>query len=118
VVDDGLEVEVVDADGSLVVLISGEIDVDTGPQLRSVLDGFAVSAPVVLDCADVGFIDSTGVNLLLRQSMRMRFATGTIRVRHLSAQLRRLLQITGLEEFLEADMQSQESSMAPGTDGT
>ena len=62
---------VVEADplnGAPGVLVRGELDIDTAPRLTGVLDreiGASVG-PFVVDLCDLNFLDSSGVNVLLR----------------------------------------------------
>jgi anti-anti-sigma factor len=44
------------------VTASGELDIETAPQLRAAIDG---APELTLDLRDVTFIDSTGLSLLI-----------------------------------------------------
>jgi len=62
--------------------LSGEIDIATAPELRSALGAFVASTTgdVVLDCAELSFLDCSGVGVLIemrndleRQARRLEF---------------------------------------------
>ena len=57
------EVHVVDHGSRRQVVVRGEIDIKTAPELETALIDLT-AAPVVVDLSDVGFIDSTGLRVL------------------------------------------------------
>jgi anti-sigma B factor antagonist len=74
---------------------TGELDIATVPLLEAAFDEIG-AAPVLLDLEGVTFIDSTGLQLLLRISDR-----GDGRVEMVSSPaLERLLEITGVRDRL------------------
>ena len=55
--------------GSAKLVISGELDLATSPELESELERLAArETPTLLDLSGVSFIDSTGLAVLLRAS--------------------------------------------------
>jgi stage II sporulation protein AA (anti-sigma F factor antagonist) len=90
------------APGSNVVRLPAEVDVASAPALRDEMlaalnrDG----VHLVLDALDVTFMDSSGVNALVRARERAEALGGSLHVVTRSPQVRRVLQITGLEERL------------------
>ncbi len=77
-----------------VIAVHGDIDVAGGPILEAALlkaDG----SPVVIDLADVFFIDSSGLRCLLGAGRRARDRGTTVVLRGVGAEVRRLLEITG-----------------------
>ena len=86
-------------DGSDVyVTVVGEIDLATGAALRGRLDQVIASTAgtVVLDLAGVGFIDSSGLRVLVETHRRLAAMNRSLRVHDPSAPTRRVLRITGL----------------------
>jgi anti-sigma B factor antagonist len=82
-----------------VVTVSGEVDVYTSPTLRQSLhrpevDG-ATLVIVVLD--DVGFIDSSGLGVLVGALRRVREAGGDLRVVCAKDSTVKVFKITGLD---------------------
>ncbi len=84
-------------DGSIVA--SGDIDVAGGPLLEAVIIDreaqMGESTPIVIDLADVAFIDSSGLRSLLSASRRAGERATTVVLRSPSPSVQRLLEITG-----------------------
>jgi len=81
-----------------VVVPVGDIDAGTAPLLRSsLLDLFADGASdVVVDLAAVGFLDSTGLGVLLGAKRRARHVRGDVTLAAASDSILKTLRITGL----------------------
>lgn len=98
-----LEIESRQEEGWTVLAASGELDLYTAPRLRdevlSTLEGGATQ--IALDLHGVGFIDSTGLGILVACLKRVREREGRLVViAPDTSPLRRLLALTGLEEAL------------------
>ncbi len=80
--------------------LSGEIDHDSAQKLRHAIDA-AVSGrlprQLVMDFAQVEFMDSSGVGLILGRKRRMQAMGGTLAIAHAPAQIERILQIAQIE---------------------
>jgi anti-sigma B factor antagonist len=88
-------------DGVHVIAIRGELDLDTAPQLEERLEG--VDADLLIDLSGCEFIDSTGIGLIVRTWQRLDSDGGSRSRLALCGpddQVRRLLEITGLESSL------------------
>ncbi|MDP9328050.1 MAG: STAS domain-containing protein [Actinomycetota bacterium] len=86
-----------------ILVAAGELDLYTAPRLRdevlATLEGGATQ--IALDLHDVGFIDSTGLGILVACLKRVRERDGRLVViAPETSPLRRLLALTGLEEAL------------------
>lgn len=85
------------------IVARGELDLVTAPLLRDALKREELQAPVtVLDLREVGFIDSSGLSVIVECHQRtklagMRFAVAV----GPESQVRRLLVLAGLGETLE-----------------
>lgn len=87
------------AGGVLYAYLAGEIDHDAAQSLRIQLDDALVSRTpqtLVLDFGGVGFMDSSGVGLILGRQRCARALGGTLQIRHAPAQLRRVLAIANI----------------------
>lgn len=86
------------ADTSLVTA-SGELDAHTAPQLQSTLDSLSQRAGVrlVVDLSDVGFIDSTGLGVLVATLKHVREAAGTLDVVVSAPRVLKVFALTGLD---------------------
>ncbi|MDQ3756229.1 MAG: anti-sigma factor antagonist [Actinomycetota bacterium] len=87
----------------VVVEVSGEVDVYTAPQLRQVLmdviDGRGVDV-LDVDLAHLGFIDSTGLGVIVGALRRIRADGGDLRLLNPRPGVEKALQITGLADIL------------------
>jgi len=81
-----------------VVSLEGELDLAAAPQLRECLVALTENGAtdIVLDVAQLEFIDSTGLSVLVMALNRTRAAGGSTVLRHPSHSVMRLLEITGL----------------------
>ena len=91
-------------DGLQVIAVRGELDLSTAADLEAPLDEAIASgdASVLIDLTECEFIDSTGIALIVRAWQRLdRNAEGDGEGRVVIAsqndQVRRVLEITGLE---------------------
>lgn len=94
-------------DGILVFTVRGELDMNTAPELEHALES-ALSdsgASIMLDLCECEFIDSTGIALIVRAWQRLDRGAGgegdgrLVLCSH-NHQVRRLLQITGVESSI------------------
>ena len=79
--------------------VVGELDQGTAPELRGVL-GEALgnsSNSVLVDLSDCGFIDSTGLSLLVEAKRRLGEEQRSFGVCCPDADVRRLLELTGID---------------------
>ena len=85
-----------------VVTITGEIDIQSGPQLRDQLLGIIRrnGARLALDLAGVTFIDCAGINVLLAARRRAQLEGGSLRVLRASPRVRRVIALTHLDSVL------------------
>jgi anti-anti-sigma factor len=87
--------------GVTVVRLPAEVDLGVGAQVRDDLfAGLARGADLVVDARGVAFMDSTGVNALIRARERAELMSGSIHVVSGARHVRRLLEITRLTEVL------------------
>lgn len=86
--------------GASVVDVSGEIDVYTSPKLRERLVGLVNdgSTNIVVNLAEVDFIDSTGLGVLVGALKRIRSRGGSLSLVCSETGLLRVFTITGLEK--------------------
>lgn len=105
--DDQRTVELLETDIKSVgihalVALAGEVDISTVGQLYEQLAALQREGVqhVALNMAEVTFIDSTGLSVLVSLHKRMESMEGELIVFSPSAELRRLLQIAGLDHYL------------------
>jgi len=83
--------------GVAVLDLRGELDQDTAPPLRALLDqALDTGVPrVVLDCSELDFCDSTGLNVLLSARLRAQAEGRSIELAGLRSAVARMFEITG-----------------------
>ncbi|SNS08301.1 STAS domain-containing protein [Actinoplanes regularis] len=97
------EVTSLDADGDIItVALRGEIDVLTVEQVRLALGEAVARRPrqLVVDMADVAFIDSTGLGALVSGFQRARDQEIDFRLARPSHNVRQILMLSGLLEVV------------------
>lgn len=82
-----------------VVAVTGELDAHVAPQLAAAVDPLA-SRPdgvLVIDLGEVGFVDSTGLGVLVSTLKHVREAGGRLDVVVSSPRVLKVLALTGLD---------------------
>jgi anti-anti-sigma factor len=100
---DPLEIDVQIADDRTLVTLSGELDASTATLLYDQLSDLEVKdvQHVVLDLAQVSFMDSTGLSVIVTEHKRLRHSGGGLTVFAPPSSVRRLFEITGLNTVLD-----------------
>jgi anti-anti-sigma factor len=83
--------------------LSGELDIAGTGRLRAVLDRLRHDGytEIVIDLAELSFLDAAGLGVLARAHGEFRAAGGRIVLVGLDPGHRRLLALTGLDEILD-----------------
>ena len=89
-----------DVDGA-VVIVCGEIDLETCAELTEALAALEGPRKVSVDLGEVSYIDSTGLRVLLTARDAAEKAGGSLRVSTTSHIVARLIEITGASELLD-----------------
>ena len=104
----GLTVEVVAADGRVMVHLRGEVDMSTVAEVRDSIEPFlAPSQTVVLDLSEVTFADSSLLNVLVQARGELSKAGGSLLVRNPSPSARRLLTLAELDDLVQDEIDRQ-----------
>ena len=83
-----------------VLRLRGELDVSSSPALEDELSRLGGASMIVLDLSDLEFIDSTGLGVLVKSHQRVRDEGGRLAIVEGSGQVKRLLELTGLDQQL------------------
>lgn len=100
----GYRYEVQQRDRLLLVRLYGEIDHHSAVSLREELDHLILSerpARFVLDLAQVEFMDSAGLGLLMGRYRLMRETGGVMALAAPNARVMKILRLAGMERFME-----------------
>ena len=89
----------VTTDGDRIV-VAGDIDAHTCPDLASELDPLPGSGDVRLDVADVGFIDSSGLRVIIDAHQLAETGDRKLVIERPSKSVSRILEISGLKDHL------------------
>jgi anti-anti-sigma factor len=96
-----IQVEVVLERGSRLATVRGALDLDSADVLARHLTNVADDEDLVVDLSEIDFMDSSGLAVILRESMRRRAAGGSLHIRRPSDPVRRLLEFCCLEHLIE-----------------
>jgi anti-sigma B factor antagonist len=101
----------------VVLSLSGELDAYDAPALRTSFGELVRDHPggvVVLDLADVSFLDSTALGTIVSLLRRVRESDGELRVVLPETAARRIFEVTALERALDV-WPSRADALAGGT---
>ena len=99
-VDTPLRIESLERDGSIVLVVRGELDIVTSPLLDEALRvDVTDAAQILVDLEKVSFIDSTGLHVLIKHA-RAESGRPRIRVIKSSPQVQRLFELSGVADYL------------------
>lgn len=89
---------------NLIVKLEGELDLETSPLFRQVVDDqlnhYDSIRHLILDLKQVRFIDSSGLGVILGRFRRLSQSGGRLSAINVSDPLRRLLQLSGLLKIM------------------
>ena len=95
-----LTVEADNGDGDAHLRVGGEVDLATAPQLDAALGDLVVATDgdLRIDCAELTFIDSSGISVLVATEQRLAADGRKLVLRDPSEQFRQVLAVTALDE--------------------
>ena len=100
---DGFQAHLSHLDGSVVVALTGEIDLAAAPHLRAVLEAaVAASNRVIVDCDQLTFIDSCGMRELVLASNALT-GRGSVTLRNVRGTPLKAFTVSGLAGVLGVD---------------
>lgn len=83
----------------LTLYVTGDIDHHTARKIRETADGLIQEkhpSILKLNFAGVGFMDSSGIGLIMGRYRTMQLYGGKLRVTEIPAELRRIMELSGL----------------------
>jgi anti-sigma B factor antagonist len=107
-------------DEDVIAAVRGEIDLHNSPELRDALLELIQKKPLtrlVLDLADVPYMDSSAVAVLVECLQKLRKNQGKLVLRNLQPRVRGLLEIARLDSIFVLEGAAPEGSAARPPDG-
>jgi anti-sigma B factor antagonist len=105
--DPGIELKVATflSDGIETVELFGELDIATVETLRVALEMLDLDGALNLriDMTRLGFLDSSGISVLVGACKRVRSSGGTFSVTCTNGPVRRAIEVSGLVEYLQVN---------------
>jgi anti-sigma B factor antagonist len=100
-------VEVTNEADRVCIAVTGELDAESAPGLGYRLDGLLAPAwpDAILDLAELDFMDSSGLSLLINLSRRMTDNHATLSLRNVSPSVRRVFEVTGVGARFQGDVE-------------
>jgi anti-sigma B factor antagonist len=83
------------------VVVAGRLDAAQAPTAQAFLDG--IQGSVTLDCAQLEYISSAGLGVLLKTQKRLLGAAGKLRLSGLKPHLRDVFVYSGFDQLFEID---------------
>ena len=83
----------------LTIAVSGRVDTVTAPELAAALK-FGDATCVVIDLANVPYMSSAGLRILLAANKTMAAKGGELQIAHVQADVRDVFDITGFSDIL------------------
>lgn len=91
-------------DTSLTVVISGNIDTVTAPELDSQLqENLSGIKDLILDFAAVDYISSAGLRVILMANQQMEDVDGNMTVKNVNEDVRDVFEMTGFDSLLNLE---------------
>lgn len=94
-----MEIKTEEEGNKLTIAVSGRVDTVTAPELEAALK-FGDATCVVIDLADVPYMSSAGLRLLLVAHKTMSAKGGELRIANVQEDVREVLDITGFSGIL------------------
>ncbi len=84
-----------------VVALAGDIDLHHVPEVHPVLLGECAKKPpmLIIDLGDVGYMDSSGVGVLVQVFQRVKASNGKLRLTRMRDRVRSVFEITKLDKY-------------------
>ena len=99
-----MEVKFNKQDSNLTVVISGNIDTVTAPELESKLqENISDVKDLVLDFAAVDYISSAGLRVILMANQQMEEVDGNLTIKNVNEDVRDVFEMTGFDSLLNLE---------------
>jgi anti-sigma B factor antagonist len=113
-----MEASLVDVDGQITVTVRGEVDLATAGALWETLQKASVAGTtLVVDLSGTSFMDSSGLDVLLRARRHLATIGSTILLRSPHERVVKLLEVSGLDRVFPLEPERGPNDSEPGGPG-
>jgi anti-sigma B factor antagonist len=85
------------------LVVAGELDAHTAPELADALAELPADVDVMLDLGELSFMDSSGLRVLIASHRTLSETGQSLTLRHPSRSVQRLLSVSGLDGHLTVE---------------
>ena len=93
-----MEIKVNSKDGITILQVHGEINISTSPDLKKSFEKIQANK-IVINMANVGYIDSSGLATLVELLKRLKTKGGSLSLSQVSEKVKSLFEITKLDKL-------------------
>lgn len=97
-----MSVKIINEDNKVIALLSGEIDHHNAKSLRQDIDfSLRENQPeeLIMDFSEVGFMDSSGIGLVMGRYKLMQEIGGNLVVRNPPAHIKKVMRLSGIDRL-------------------
>lgn len=98
-----MDIERINQGSARILKLNGRLDTLTAPQLDAQAEKLYGVTDLVLDFADVAYISSAGLRVLLKAQKQMNAMHGTMKVIHVCSEVADVFEITGFDGILTVE---------------
>jgi len=111
-----MQIKQAEKSGVLVCYMSGEIDINTAPEVKKSFDKLIndKKEKLVINFKDVSYVDSSGLATLVEILKGLRSYGGKLKLCNLSTKVKNLFEITKLEKLFDIAQDEEEAVQALG----
>ena len=96
-----MTIEKTNNEGTVHLKVEGRLDTSTAPELEAELqESLADATALVLDFAELEYISSAGLRVLLAAQKQMNAKSGAMKVQHVNESIMEVFDITGFADIL------------------
>ncbi len=106
-----MQIKMEDKNEITVCYISGEIDINTSPNIKKSFDKIisGKKPKILINFKDVSYVDSSGLATLVEMLKNIRSYGGKLKLSNLSAKIKSLFEMTKLERLFDILPDEQEA---------
>ena len=99
-----MPVEFIYGEDRLTAVLNGDIDHHSAAEMRIMIDGElerTMPKTLLLDFAEVGFMDSSGIGVIVGRYQKIACFGGRVIAIHASERIKRIILMSGMQRFIE-----------------